>query len=453
MSWYPAEQGRRRLARGPTAALSLAVGVAVAAVVVAAVWLPATSVEQERASPPTAAASPGAAPASSAGTERSTGLLDPGEEIARIAGQVADVRGLTLREPVAASLLDQQALQTVLARLTSDDDGVGGAGATGDAAARARLLTTLRLLPRNRDLASAVRRLQADEAVGLYSPDERRLYVRDEGRTTPQLRWASAHELVHALQHQHVDITALLEHPVGALDAELAALALLEGDAVVTQEAWSQRFQTAEERQQLGAGAAVPLLGLAGQQPVYLTERFSFPYVAGARFVVWLLESGGFPAVDAALSNPPQTTAEILEPDRYLAGLEVVEVDLGEGLAAEWTSVRDDELGAFDLLELLRPLGATRASELTMGWSGGRVRSWERGGEVSVAGAVAFASTDGAKSLCEALPGWWRVAARAEDAGARLLSSEDGWMSYRCAGAQVRFAVAPDAQTARALAG
>lgn len=437
MTWYPAMAGARRR-RGP-------VVLAVAVLVLVAVVLTWRLADR----PPSPARSDTAGePAGSLADERSTGLADPTEEIARIAGQVADVRGLALRSPVDARLVEQAELQRVIAREVGQDG-----GATGDGASRARLLAALRMLPRDHDLAGDLRELQDEQAVGLYVPGERRLYVHTEGRTTPQLRWASAHELVHALQHQHVDLEAMLRHPQGVLDAELAALALLEGDAVVTQEAWSRRFQTDDERRGLSERAAIPLLPLAGQQSPYLSERFAFPYDAGARFVVALIEEGGFAAVDAALADPPRSTADILDPQRYLAGTPVVTPELDEDPGPSWAAARNDELGAFDLREMLRPLGEARAAELVGGWAGGRVRSWEANGEVVVGGVVAYTAEEGAAALCAALPGWWRVAARAEEAGPRLLSSPDGAMAYRCDGSTVRFAVGPDERSVRALTG
>jgi hypothetical protein len=448
MSWYPEMEGERSSRR------VLAVAVAAAVVVVLAALGVRMMDADERA------ADGGASPAADddpaevlpatadVPTTSTTGGPSEAEDVATLAGQVADVRSLALLEPVAVEFVPGEDLRSIVRAEVEGGDG----GATGDPGTRTRLLETLLVVPRGEDLGGVLGRIQDSEAVGLYLPSQRRLLVRqDSDVAAVRVRWAAAHELVHALQDQHSDIESLLDQPAGSVDRELAALALLEGDAVITQEAWARRFMTAADRQELGTPSSVPAGALSGRQPGYVVERFSFPYVAGARFAAAVIEAEGIDALSRALERPPTTTAEILEPERYLAGLDPAEVSVSGEPGDGWTAARDDELGAFDLQQLLRPVGERRAAELVLGWNGGRIRSWERGDRVAASAVVAFTSEAAARALCEALPGWWRVGARAEDAGPGLLRSDDGWLATTCDGLEVRFAVAPDEGLVRRL--
>jgi hypothetical protein len=447
MEWYPLERGAVRRRRWPWAFLAGAV--ALAALVTAALFL--------RSDPSPIAEAPASPPPAVAAEQTPAQALDAfpdvvdhrgaAEEIAQIAAQVADIRMLDLRETIDATFLPTAELVELLTELTAEEE-----GAARPLESRARLLAALHMLPADADLAAVLRIVHDESVVGLYVPSEQRLYVaQEEAGSTPRSRWTSAHEIVHALQDQAFDLGPLLEHPEGALDAELAALAVLEGDAVVTQELWSRRFQTEIERSQLGDGLAPAGIPVPGRLPRYLTARFAFPYEAGGDFVVALMEHGGFEAVNAALANPPRTTSEILHPDRYLAGMVPVDVEVQADPGPGWVPSRTDEMGEFDVRAMLDQLGTARAAQLAAGWAGGTARSWERNGHTAVALAIAFETDESAAALCAALPGWWQAATGASPQGAGAVAGPGGSLSFACDGQTVRIGVAPDPTVAQTL--
>lgn len=51
--------------------------------------------------------------------------------------------------------------------------------------------------------------------------------------------------------------------------------------------------------------------------PAFLQEDFLFPYVYGQGFVEYLYDIGGWDAINAAYSNLPVSTEQILHPERY----------------------------------------------------------------------------------------------------------------------------------------
>lgn len=371
------------------------------------------------------------------------------EEIARIAGQVAEVRGLPLRRRVDARFEPVGDLVTRIEELTAQEG-----GAAGSLDSWGRMLAGLGLIPEGTSVSAALRTLYDDTVVGIYVPGETRLYVSD---TAPSVaawtRWASAHEVVHALQDQHFPFSTLLDYPRGALDAELSGLALVEGDAVITQVTWAQRFLTSREMDEVGEQAGPVGAAPAATVPPYIVERFEFPYVAGPEFVSALLADGGQEAVDEALRHPPTTTAQILHPQRYLDGVEAIAVPMRARPGSGWRPERDDEFGEFDLRQMLGPLGRQRSRALAAGWAGGQVRSWVRGDAVAVAVGLVLDSADTARSLCDALPDWWRQGSGGTVRRAGLGESAGGWLGYRCQGSRVDLARAPDEAVAGALVG
>ena len=76
-------------------------------------------------------------------------------------------------------------------------------------------------------------RLLTEQVAGYYEPKTRQFYLADWIDIDGQ-RPIMAHELTHALQDQHFNLRRFDHWPKGDSDAELAAHALIEGDATLT---------------------------------------------------------------------------------------------------------------------------------------------------------------------------------------------------------------------------
>ncbi|MEX2621940.1 MAG: hypothetical protein WD250_17130 [Egibacteraceae bacterium] len=425
----------------------LAVVVVLLAVGGAATWLWPRG--DEPAGDATAAAHPSPAPAEDPDDPDDGDVdHDAGQtEIDRIAAQIAEVRRLDLQRPVEARFEPLAELVTRIEALTG-----GEGGATGSQDSRTRMLETLGLLPPGTDIAAALRTIYDETLIGFYVPAEERLYVNQSAEVmTPGNRWASAHEVSHALQDQHFDLGGLLDVEVGALDQELARTSLVEGDAVITQVTWAQRFLTSDEQAQLGDDTGPIGVSPEGRLFPYVVARFVFPYEAGPEFVAALLAAGHLEAVDEALRHPPTTSAQILHPQRYLDGIEAVDVPMAADPGDGWDPGRRDEFGEFDLRQLLDPVGVERAADLATGWAGGQARSFTRGADTAVGVGLVFDTAEQAGALCAALPVWWAASADGTIRGDGVGDSPDGWLAYRCTGTRVDLARAPGEAAVRAL--
>lgn len=243
------------------------------------------------------------------------------------------------------------------------------------------LLTLLGLLPPGSDLRGIEATVFGEQVAGYYDPRRKRLaLVRGAGVDDVTL----AHELTHALEDQHADLGRLGEG--GGDDASTAQQALVEGSATLVMERYAARWPSDAPLGDALAGltqvtGATPL-------PAYTARTLVFPYFQGERFVQALrdTDSGGWKLVDVAeRKRPPQTTAEILEPSRWLRAEQPVHVSLDRAQAAlpptgGWRRLTGSTLGEEDLAALLSPQsGPLAARELTAGWRGGRYGLWRRG--------------------------------------------------------------------------
>jgi len=213
-----------------------------------------------------------------------------------------------------ADVSPAQASDAALAELpASGKRVVGSKGLAPDFAAEAdsvmASIETWRGLPFLSDLViEFVPESEAEEKLaGWYEPDTDRLVVvqSDNARFA---RGTMLHEMVHALQDQHFDLSAVHLTAEDA-DGDRALAGLIEGEAML---AVSEIMDYDFERH-----AVIPPTGELDE------VRFAkvFHYGAGLRFVRALRDAGGWAQVDRAYSHPPTGSAQIYHADRYLAGV------------------------------------------------------------------------------------------------------------------------------------
>jgi hypothetical protein len=224
--------------------------------------------------------------------------------------------------------------------------------------------------------------LAHEQIIGFYAPRARALYVRGGG-TDVQMADTITHELAHAVVDDHTDMLRRLGK--GIDDVDLARRALVEGDAIITTVVVKARRAgrdvdeairkaTLEARvESLSSleGLPVPVSAeqLAKTNPLD-RARFLFPYQSGAYFVGQLWRAGGPAAVDSALAAPPESTEQILDPERYLMGDKPVEVDLPK-LPPGWTERASGRMGELKTrIFLSQWMPFDEAIEASKGWGG-----------------------------------------------------------------------------------
>ena len=106
------------------------------------------------------------------------------------------------------------------------------------------------------------------------------------------------------------------------------------------------------------------------------TNAFIFPYTTGRDFAAALFARNGWAGLNAAWENLPQSTEQIIHPDRYFAGDNPQIVDLppltgtlGDG----WKLAEEAVLGEFFLREyLIQQLSSSDVDTAASGWGGDR---------------------------------------------------------------------------------
>jgi len=125
-----------------------------------------------------------------------------------------------------------------------------------------------------------------------------------------------------------------------------------------------------------------------GRAPVYLQEAWQFTYTYGADFVLALAPPGYYKNVNAAFTDPPSSTEQVMHPEKYLnkprdEPMPVTLPPLTATLGAGWAFRETDTLGELDLQIMLREnfIEDPAASE---GWGGARYALYENGNDALV---------------------------------------------------------------------
>jgi hypothetical protein len=241
--------------------------------------------------------------------------------------------------------------------------------------------------PSDRGSIASTEAVLQEQVAAFYDPREDRIYLPDttlkDKDEAFQQRAVLAHEITHALQDQHFP-EVLKDRPSESSDASLARLALVEGDAQVSMgaaigtEAGEPVGRTL--RRIVEATKKVPLAAVTRgerrqnlDRALELTRKhLLFPYEEGTLFVSDVYRAGGFPLVDQLYKRPPESTEQILHPEKYLAG-EAPRTVGDPSPPPGYKRVTVDTLGEFDTRTLLsRGLSADAAESAAAGWAGDR---------------------------------------------------------------------------------
>jgi hypothetical protein len=324
---------------------------------------------------PSPSASPSATPSATA-SAAPTNVVDPKTVYAAIEEQVVGIRGLDPKAPVEPKVLDDAGIKKYVADSFAKDNPKDVIDAN------ERLLKAFGLLPEDASLSKLYVDLLGSQVAGLYSPDDKSLYVVSRsGNLGPAEKTTFAHEFTHALQDQNFDLGALKLDEIGSGDRSLGRLALVEGDAVLSQSAWQTQFLSqAEIFQLLAQSANDPSSAQFLSMPAVLRDTLLFPYTTGLTFVSTLQGGGGWAAVDEAYRKPPASTEQIIHPEKYDTAEAPIGVklpsDLAKRMGSGWKVALEDSFGEFQLGVWLRgntTIGAGVANQAAAGWGGDRV--------------------------------------------------------------------------------
>lgn len=257
---------------------------------------------------------PGALPGSNSPSIPEDVAQSMRDEIGVMVLEVEESRGLPFLEIPTVTILDETDFTTrVNQQLESDLDNE-------EIASLEALYKLLGMLTPDDDLRSMLVDLYTEQVAGFYDPVAAELVVPVSiDGITPLQEITIAHELVHALTDQHFDFNDLYEDLVenGTGDDAAATLALVEGDATYQQLLYLEAMDPTE-----AAAAALESLTIdqtvLESMPPWLQQDLTFPYESGFQFTMFLVGEGGLKIVDEAYQEPPISTEQILDPNKYL---------------------------------------------------------------------------------------------------------------------------------------
>ena len=266
------------------------------------------------------------------------------------------------------------------------------------------------LLPRDFNLKETLAQVYSEEVAAFYDPKTKTMHLIEEPKKAEpkkapgflerlfgkkaefdkdENKTVIAHELTHALADQHYDLEAMDKAVKKDDDRSLALSALIEGEATLTMLGASMDDWDGTEVIKMPAASLdwtfslmssfMPMMGggkTLRQSPPIISESMLFPYMKGVVFCAKLTNDGGWKAIDDAYRNIPQSTEQVLHPEKFRTNPDrPMTIDLGSLKPAEgWKELGRNVLGEMQLAVLLRKHGGKSAAA---GWDGDRYAVFE----------------------------------------------------------------------------
>jgi hypothetical protein len=312
-------------------------------------------------------------------------------------------RGLTFKHPVQVIFMAPKAFDK-LVTTSSSDLSVKDKTHLADETASLR---SLGLINGDVDLLKQENDLNSGGILAYYDSHDKKVRVKGS-QLTPDVRVTLAHELTHALQDQYFDLNREDKLPD---DAQQAFRSVIEGDAVVVQDAYaasmSKSDQAAYQKAESDGSSVYDKI------PDILVADQLEPYVVGPAFVNALKTKGGNEAIDEALQHPPASTAALMDIFRYLgqssAGTSSPTTTMAvPALGPGDKKVESGDFGALDwYLMLARRLDVHKAIQAIDGWAGDTSLTYrETSGRVCVLADYKGQTTDAARTMADTLQQW-----------------------------------------------
>ncbi len=237
------------------------------------------------------------------------------------------------------------------------------------------------------DLKKTTIDLLTEQAAAFYDFHKKKLFVVDSSDGLAE-RSALVHELAHALADQHFHLAKFIGRASQNDDSALARMAVMEGQATWLMSEYLARksgrsLETSPELVKLMSdmnGASSGQFPVFDRAPRYLQETLLFPYTQGMLFQQAVVVKMGKAAFAEVFRRPPETTQEILHPERYFEHPKRVRLPLPAFPSERnYRGFTDGELGELDNSILLRQYADDgEAAAVAPEWRGGTFRLFER---------------------------------------------------------------------------
>jgi len=245
------------------------------------------------------------------------------------------------------------------------------------------VLKVFGLAPQDFAYRSFLIKLLTEQVAGYYDPKAQQFYLADWIELEGQ-KPVMAHELTHALQDQHFNLKRFENWPKGDSDAELAAHALIEGDATLAMTLYMAKNPLVALAFIRSLGGQETATEQFKQAPRALRESLLFPYEEGSAWATQLYKRGGWEMVSQAFTKLPQSSEQILHADKYFsyeAPQKLTLPDFRVALGPTWKKLDYDVNGEWGYYLILDEFlnDATESKQAVAGWGGDRFELYETG--------------------------------------------------------------------------
>jgi hypothetical protein len=352
---------------------------------------------------------------------------------AEVLKETSEIRELPILRPVKSGAQSRSEIERMIIKNMNEET------TPEETRASEVALKKLGLVPENFEFRPFIVKLLTEQVAGYYDPKAQQFYLADWIDLDGQ-RPVMAHELTHALQDQHFNLRRFEKWPKGDSDAEMAAHALIEGDAMLAMFRYvmSDLSRAAAFVKSMGAndGSSEQI----NKAPAAIRESLLFPYEQGSEWVKILHRRGGWTLISKAYTDLPQSTEQILHAEKYFAREAPVKVELADihtALGSGWKRIDYDVNGEWGCYLVLNEYLKTGAASAAAGWGGDRFAVYEESktGQVLITQMTVWDTDEDAREFFDAYAartssrytGASEVKASANAAGAQT----KGWITQR----------------------
>jgi len=326
---------------------------------------------------------------------------------------VSRLRNLEIKHPVKSALKTRDEIEASIIRDLDEST------PPEEFEASQKTLVKMGLISRDFQLRNYIVKLLREQVAGFYEPKTKEFYLAAWLPLSEQKK-VMAHELVHALQDQHFDLRRFEKWPKGDSDAELAAHALVEGEAtlVMIQYDLEQSGLRGIDMTRIGSltdrlieadtNTEDPNYPVLSAAPNVLRENLQFPYVYGAGFAQAVLKDGSWRGLDNVYQQLPASTEQIIHPEKYLARDNPVKIEIPALVTIfgkAWKQSDGDVNGEFGYQVMLGEfISRSVARTAATGWGGDRYAFYENkaAGESALVQYTTWDTANDAKEFFDA---------------------------------------------------
>ena len=237
------------------------------------------------------------------------------------------------------------------------------------------------LMQNDQNLRQTLIDVQSEQIIGFYDTDTMELYIiSNKSALGVPDKFTIAHEYTHALQDKYFNLSSL---PLDSnnSDRAMAARCLIEGDANLAATSYMlSAFNMSDLEEMVNESAGLDTNTL-DNAPAIIRADLLFPYESGWDFVQ---QFNDWQQVNAAYSNPPQSTEQILHPEKYFDSSHLDEPktvtmpNIQSTLNGTWELKNSDVLGELNIRIYLNTfLSNSSASNAAAGWGGDQLQYWK----------------------------------------------------------------------------